>query len=270
MGRADPIEHLDTDEPSFERIVVTDEMTVLVGAGAMPPGPAPEDAAAITIDLSGAAPAMLALDLAPDLSRVCDDARLRLVLLVSQGLLARMGGEALLAKRRAAFHLPAELRAVAAALRDAPAGALTRTAYRGAKAIELICRLIELSGAGELVPVAATGALSLADSRRILQARRLIDERSAEKLTLDAIARACGLNRAKLSAGFREMFRCTVAEAIAEQRLTRAETLLLTTDLPVSLVGYEAGYLNNASFARAFGRYFGRTPSDYRARRLAS
>ena len=33
--------------------------------------------------------------------------------------------------------------------------------------------------------------------------------------------------------------------------------MLLTTDKPVSSIGYENGYLNNASFARAFSRRFG-------------
>jgi AraC family transcriptional activator of pyochelin receptor len=66
------------------------------------------------------------------------------------------------------------------------------------------------------------------------------------------------------------MFDCSVAEALAERRLAQASRLLLTTDLPVSSVGYEAGYLNNASFARAFGRHFGRSPSDYRAGALVA
>ncbi len=93
----------------------------------------------------------------------------------------------------------------------------------------------------------------------------MIDDRWNEKLTLDAIARACGLNRAKLTRGFREMFNCSIAEALAERRLLEARRLLLTTDLPVSSIGYESGYLNNASFSRAFSRHFGHSPSDYRA-----
>ena len=87
---------------------------------------------------------------------------------------------------------------------------------------------------------------------------------------MDSIARACGLNRAKLTRGFREMFDCTIAEALAARRLLEASRLLLTTDLPVSSIGYESGYLNNASFSRAFGRHFGRSPSHYRAFGMAA
>jgi AraC family transcriptional activator of pyochelin receptor len=104
----------------------------------------------------------------------------------------------------------------------------------------------------------------------MLEARRLIADRSGEKLTLDVIARSCGLNRSKLSKGFKTLFDCTVAQAIAEQRLESARRRLLTTDLPVSSIGYEAGYSNNASFARAFGRRFGRPPSGLRCGDIAA
>jgi len=66
------------------------------------------------------------------------------------------------------------------------------------------------------------------------------------------------------------MFDCSVAEAIAERRLEQASHMLLTTDLPVSSIGYENGYLNNAAFTRAFGRRFGVSPTDYRACRIAA
>ena len=95
-------------------------------------------------------------------------------------------------------------------------------------------------------------------------------EVSAETATLDGISRACGLNRAKLTRGFRDLFGCTIAQALAERRLSHARRMLLSTDKPVSSIGYENGYLNNASFARAFGRRFGVSPSDYRARQVAA
>ncbi|MEX6650950.1 helix-turn-helix domain-containing protein [Pseudomonas aeruginosa] len=40
--------------------------------------------------------------------------------------------------------------------------------------------------------------------------------------------------------------------------------------MPVSSIGYQCGYLNNASFTRAFSRQFGTTPSSLRAPRLAA
>lgn len=251
-------------------IAVSHEMTTLLGAGEGQRAPVPARAMAALFRLGGAdEPSSVGLEFAPRLAALEPlAAEGVIVLLVDREAVRRIGGAALLAAQGAAFYLPAELRAIAAALRDPPTPAEARTTYQLAKSIELLCETVRRFADGEMAPLAAEAALSLSDSRRILKARALIDERWSEKLTLDQIARACGLNRAKLTRGFREMFDCSVAEAIAERRLAQASHLLLTTDLPVSSIGYEAGYLNNASFARAFGRRFGRTPSDYRAVRL--
>ena len=107
-------------------------------------------------------------------------------------------------------------------------------------------------------------------SRRIVAARRLIDECWDEKLTLCQIARRCGINRSKLARGFRLLYGCTVTEALLERRLAEARRQLLSTDLPVGLIGYRNGYNNNASFSRAFCRRFGVPPSDLRSGLVAA
>ena len=74
------------------------------------------------------------------------------------------------------------------------------------------------------------------------------------------------LGQAKLTQGFREMYKCTVAEAVSERRLSHARMLLTLSDLPISSIGYRCGYQSNASFTRAFARRFGMTPTDMRRR----
>jgi AraC family transcriptional activator of pyochelin receptor len=192
----------------------------------------------------------------------------RIVFLVQRDAIERLGGAGLLAS--SGFHLTPELRAIVLALIAPSAPSEARTTYQLAKSIEFVCELIRQYRAASLAPLSGEGQLSQADTRRMMAARQLIDDRANEKLTLDFIARSCGLNRSKLTRGFRELFDCTVAQAIAERRLELASRMLLTTDLPVSSIGYETGYHNNASFARAFGRRFGRSPSDYRFRELAA
>jgi AraC family transcriptional activator of pyochelin receptor len=248
-------------------ILVSPEMTTLLGACAEAAPPVPNDPIAIVYRFGrGQEPPMLHLDLEPRLSAMTSAAGDgRIVFLIERQAVLRIGGIGLVEADGCDFHLPCDLRAIALSLREPATPAEARSTYQLAKSIELLCETVRQFASGAFVPLAAEAALSLADARRILHARTLIDERWNEKLTLDAIARACGLNRAKLTRGFREMFACTVAEALAERRLSQASRLLLTTDLPVSSVGYEAGYLNNASFARAFGRHFGRSPSDFRA-----
>ena len=168
------------------------------------------------------------------------------------------------------YHIPTKLRVIAMALVDGVPALNARDVYRGGKGIELLCESFNLLQTGELVAVQDGGNLSLADSERVLAARRFIDDRWHEKLTLDRIARACGLNRAKLTRGFREMFDSSVADTLAERRLGEARRSLLTTDLPIASIGYRSGYLNNAAFARAFSRKFGVSPTHYRAVGLAA
>lgn len=256
------------------RVVVSPEMTILIGRG-------PFDSTTLPAEAIGVSYGLGAIETPPSLTvhgadRVADllveDApATRVILLVAPTALARIDGITLPgASACTGYHLPSELRAIVLALRDCDRFGEAGEIYRAAKGIELLWETWRLIDAEVLTPLAPEGHLSRADAVRILAVRRLIDDRWSEKLSLDSIASQCGLNRDKLTRGFREMFACTVAEAIAERRLVQASRMLETTDLPVSSIGYENGYSNNASFARAFGRRFGQSPSDYRAARLAA
>jgi AraC family transcriptional regulator, transcriptional activator of the genes for pyochelin and ferripyochelin receptors len=246
---------------SAECVQVSPEMVALFGACDGSGAVWPHDPVELRFDL-GAQPALHGRARA-----ACAAQAGGLALIVARAACRRLFGRDL---EDGSYHLSHELRAIALAMIDCPFDAESRSTYRLGKAIELLCESFRLIGAGALVPLRGDAALSLADTRRLAEARRLIDERWSEKLTLDRIARACGLNRVKLTRGFREMYDCTVAVAIAERRLEEARRLLRTTDKPISSIGYDSGYLNNASFARAFSRRFGVSPSDYRAQRLAA
>ena len=187
-----------------------------------------------------------------------------LTLWASRSTMTHVGIGAALEGAPAVFHLPSELRAVILALGECHMREETRAIYRQAKAIELLCETARLFERGELVPLTPAAGLSAGDVRRLFEAKRMVEERSTEKLTLDGIGRACGLNRAKLTRGFRDLFDRTISETLLERRLAHARRLLLTTDLPVSAIGYQSGYQSNASFARAFGRRFGMPPSNIR------
>jgi AraC family transcriptional activator of pyochelin receptor len=250
-------------------IVVSPEMTAILGpdrrGAPIPPAPI-----AMVVAL-GRGLWTLSIDPDPDVGRALAAANERsLLFLVRTEAVIRLGGVGLIEAGMASYHLTVPLRAIVLALCDPPAEPEVRPTYQLAKSIELMCETIRQFRGGQLAPAAGGGQMSPADTRRIMAARRLIDERASEKLTLDFIARDCGLNRSKLTRGFKELFDCTVAQAIAERRLELARRMLLTTDLPVSSVGYESGYLNNASFARAFGRRFGRSPSNFRYVGLAA
>lgn len=257
-----------------QRIDVSPEFTTVVGRGPFDTRGLPPNAIGFLFAWGGTgAPASLRIVEPVQAALLLDDEGEppgRVFLFVTPEALGRIGGAAPDEADRRGYHLPSELLTIAIAARDTAMEGEALTVYRAGKAMELLCETLRLRREGRLIPTPLGGAISLADSRRIMEARRMIDERCHEKLTLDSIARACGLNRAKLTRGFREMFDCTIAEALTERRLQQAQQMLQTTDLPVSTIGYQAGYLNNASFARAFTRRFGACPSDFRARRAVA
>lgn len=163
------------------------------------------------------------------------------------------------------WHLPKDLRVITTAIAGCAKADAARTLYLRGKGLELACETFDLLRSESLTPYAGSAALSEADTRRIMQASRMIEERLSEPLTLDWIGRACGVNRGKLSQGFRILFGKTVATFINDARMHVARDLLLTTDLSIGTVGFRSGYRNNASFARAFIRHFGISPTAMRA-----
>lgn len=257
-----------------QQIVVSYEMTILRGRGPFADVTAPADAFALSFGLGAVnVRASLVLTGASGVGELLarDEPTVGIVLLLAPSVVGRIAGRIVPDRTvSSTFHLPAELRAIALALRDCERTGEAGDIYRTAKGIELLYETWALIDDGALTPLAPDSGLSRADSERIVRVRELIDERWNEKLSLERLAALCGLNREKLTRGFREMFDCSVTEAIAERRLSQASRMLLTTDLPVSSIGYENGYMNNASFSRAFGRRFGVSPSDFRSRQLAA
>lgn len=162
------------------------------------------------------------------------------------------------------YYLPDPLPALVTAAAVPAITGFARTLYQRAKCQELLCEIIDRAGRADLVPQVSTTTLSLEEMERLMAARRIIATRFDEKLTLSLIGRGAGLNRAKLTQGFREVFGQSVADCLAEHRLSKAAADLTSSNRPVSAVGYGAGYLNNASFARAFSKRFGLCPSEYR------
>ena len=162
------------------------------------------------------------------------------------------------------YYLPESLSHLISAAVNSTVAGPGQALFRRAKCLELASEIFACADGGNLVPQASTGRLSQAEMERLIQARQMLTDRFDEKLTLDVISRAIGLNRAKLTQGFREVFGQSVADFLAEQRLTRAAEDLRSTSRPVSTIGYSAGYLNNASFARAFSKRFGICPTDFR------
>ena len=247
----------------MKAIDVSPEMLTLVGVGDLGDHRWPQSPVAFEFDF--VTPSSVRFHSNPVKAALERDGNAGLIFLVARDACERLLGQSLDIVDGEVFLLPAALRGIAQTIRDCVLPEPVAVPYRLAKSIELLCELLSAHGAGELAPACGSGTLSQLDMKRIAAARQIIDEQWHEKLTLCQIARCCGLNRNKLSRGFRELYHCTVAQALAERRLAEASRQLIATDLPVSLIGYRSGYLNNAAFTRAFGRRYGQSPSHFRA-----
>lgn len=130
----------------------------------------------------------------------------------------------------------------------------------------LVCETMDAWQSGTLVAIGKwEGSLDAAERRRLVTARALMETRYREKWTIDVLARACGLGRGRLIRGFRELYGRTVADVLADFRLSGAAVALRASDRPVSQIAFDAGYCSNAAFTRAFVRRFGMPPSRFRA-----
>ncbi|MEM8605753.1 MAG: AraC family transcriptional regulator [Myxococcota bacterium] len=103
------------------------------------------------------------------------------------------------------------------------------------------------------------------DDIRALEALRAeIDEEYAQSPTLEQLARRAAMNRRKMTEGFKKLFGMTVHEYRVQQRMKRAAELL-REGASAGAVACEVGYADQGSFTTAFRRFFGETPSAFKA-----
>ena len=101
--------------------------------------------------------------------------------------------------------------------------------------------------------------------RDLLRARDLADERYAEPLGVDDLARAAGFSRAHFSREFRRAFGESPHTYLLTRRMERAAALLRNTDYSVARICFDVGLQSVGSFTTSFTRTFGVSPSAYRA-----
>ncbi len=156
---------------------------------------------------------------------------------------------------------PDSLRAVADLLTMRHRGTL-RLLYAKAKSEELLVNALSFSAKPQTrnAPV----RLGSHDRQRIAQVRRVLDEQFMRPPPVAALARQFGINRNKLTYGFREMHDLSMSEYVTERRLETAWGLLRETDKPVTHIAEEVGFGHLASFSSAFKRRFGFSPRALR------
>jgi AraC family transcriptional regulator len=101
--------------------------------------------------------------------------------------------------------------------------------------------------------------------RRVCKAMNFISRNLDKDLTLEEIAHSASFSMFH----FHRIFKAVVGETIAEftRRLRlelAANRLIGNTGEPVTRIAFDCGFSSSQNFAKAFRRYFGLTPTEYR------
>jgi AraC-like DNA-binding protein len=135
------------------------------------------------------------------------------------------------------------------------------------RVLDLLQLLHLLAGSEELVPICSAGFLPrLPDQggERLRKVCELIQERLAEPLHRDEVAKAAHFSPGAFSRFFKARTGKTFHEFVTELRIGRACRLLGEHELNVTEVALACGFANVASFNRAFRRAKQVNPTQYR------
>ena len=98
-------------------------------------------------------------------------------------------------------------------------------------------------------------------------AKAYMEAHSAEKFSLEEIAKALYVNGSYLLRTFKRHTGMTPLRYHHQLRCAKAKALLAQTDLSVSQVGEAAGFVSSSHFSHIFRKTEGCTPSEYRRNR---
>jgi len=158
-----------------------------------------------------------------------------------------------------AFPTSPQSQLIASQIVDCPYRDPCRRIFLESKALELIAAMLHKWGCG---PKSASVSISRSDIERLYEARRFLFESMDEPPTLKELALKVGLNEFKLKNGFRDIFGCTVYQALRSHRMQSARAMLLDTDMTVGTVAAMVGYTNMSHFISAFRNEYGVTPGS--------
>lgn len=96
------------------------------------------------------------------------------------------------------------------------------------------------------------------------EVRRFIDERYADELDLQALAKRFNVSRYHLAHCFKASVGCSPIQYMIRRRMGEAQTLLINTALSVTDVAEQVGYRYPGYFNAAFKKVVGVPPGAYR------
>lgn len=100
--------------------------------------------------------------------------------------------------------------------------------------------------------------------RRVMKAKKLIEENFDQDLCLMDIAESVGLTKSSFCHLFKQHLSMTFLEYWNFCRVNRAITLLLETDASIDNISFQCGFSCSRHFSRTFKKLKGKSPGEFR------
>jgi AraC family transcriptional regulator len=133
--------------------------------------------------------------------------------------------------------------------------------YAEALSLVLMHELIRLERTTSGTERPLSGGLPAWQRKRLVE---FIEEHMSEEISLATLAQLVNLSRFHFARAFKQSFGVPPHRYHSARRMDRARSLLQKPALSVTQIGAQTGFRETSSFTRAFRRFTGVTPTEYR------
>jgi AraC family transcriptional regulator len=135
--------------------------------------------------------------------------------------------------------------------------------YAEALSLVLMHELIRLERTASAAARPLSGGLPAWQRKRVVD---FIEEHLSEEISLATLAQLVNLSLFHFARAFRRSFGMPPHRYHSVRRMDRARSLLQRPALSVTEIGAQTGFRETSSFTRAFRKFTGLTPTEYRRR----
>jgi AraC family transcriptional regulator len=133
--------------------------------------------------------------------------------------------------------------------------------YAEALSLVLMHELIRLEHTASAAARPLSGGLPAWQRKRVVE---FIEEHLSEEISLATLAELVDLSLFHFARAFKRSFGMPPHRYHSARRMDRARSLLQRPALSVTQIGLQTGFRETSSFTRAFRRFTGLTPTEYR------